>query len=57
MTKPIMWSRIVDAHEISILAVGCGIFSASGNIEVSQDYQVNIENRQVDHGECTGGKG
>jgi hypothetical protein len=52
-----MWSRIVDAHEISILAVGCGIFSASGNIEVSQDYQVNIENRQVYHGECTGGKG
>jgi hypothetical protein len=57
MTKPIMWSKVVDANQISNLASGCGIFSASGDIEVYQDSQVTLRKHLIGSGECTGGKG
>lgn len=57
ITKPKMWSRILDSHEISILAAGCGIFRTSGDIVVRQASPVFLGKRAVSYGECTAGKG
>ncbi|XP_028406440.1 uncharacterized protein LOC114528929 [Dendronephthya gigantea] len=57
MTKPVMWSKIIDAHEILALSSGCGIFREAGDMEIYKDSELNKHAKLVDHGECTAGKG
>ncbi|XP_028413944.1 uncharacterized protein LOC114536799 [Dendronephthya gigantea] len=57
MTKPVMWSKIIDAHEILALSSGCGIFREAGDMEIYKNSELDMHAKLVDHGECTAGKG
>ena len=51
-----MWSRILDSREISLLASGCGVMTV-GDVDVSPGSKSNSEERTVENGECTVGRG
>ena len=56
MTKPIMWSEILDVHKILALSSGCGIFQKAGDMEIYKDSDLDIRAKLVEDGECTDGK-
>ena len=56
ITKPEIWSKILDFHEISVLASGCGR-KTSSNIDVKQISDILKTRTSFDHGECIPGKG
>ena len=56
ITKPEIWSKILDFHEISVLATGCGRKTFS-DIAVKEVFNVLKIRKSFNHGECIPGKG
>ena len=56
MTKPDIWSKILEFREISVLATGCGM-EISPDIAVQQKELKILERRSFNYGECITGKG
>ena len=56
MTKPEIWSRVLNMQEISVLSTGCGM-AASPDISVQQTTLDILEKKLFKHGQCIPGKG
>lgn len=56
ITKPEIWSKILNFYEISVLATGCGR-KTSSDIAVEEVLDVLKIRKSFNHGQCIPGKG
>ena len=50
-----MWSRVLEAHEVTIVSTGCGL--AQGDVDIDETSSKLVEKKSVSNGECIPGKG
>jgi hypothetical protein len=56
MTKPEIWTKMLEFREISVLSTGCGM-ETTADIAVEQTSVGIPERQSFNHGECITGKG
>lgn len=56
MTKPNMWSRVLEDWEVIIISTACGLVN-SGDVILSVKSSKFVEKIIVSNGECTSAEG